>query len=252
MCTLVFAWDRHPRYRFVFAGNRDEFHDRPTAAAHRWAGSDIVAGKDLVGGGSWLGVTTTGRFAVVTNFREGQVTTDDKRSRGQLVIDYLQSADTDVFRQQLVADAEQYSGYNLIFGDLRAALYHDSNRGQSGGINRELHGLSNHLLDTPWPKVGKAMKSLARLLQEPDLNPNELFDLLGDRSQAPTADLPDTGVGQEMEQLLSSAFIVSPTYGTRSSTVVLLDHEGRLQFCERSFERDGSLSNEEQFEYMLQ
>lgn len=251
MCTLAFAWDDHPRYRFVFAGNRDEFHARPAAAAAWWPDENILAGRDLAAGGTWLGVTRSGRFAVVTNFREGDRRAADTRTRGELVTRYLQSTATDHFREQLDGDAARYSGYNLVFGELGNALYYHSNRGRSGGVTPGLHGMSNHLLDTPWPKVNRATGRLAELLAQPGIQYDDLFGMLSDRTPAHTCELPDTGVGPEMEKLLSSTFIVSPDYGTRCATAILLDHDGLLQFAERRFDCDGNVCGESRFEFEI-
>lgn len=251
MCTLSFAWQFHPRYSFVFAGNRDEFHQRPTQAAQWWPDAQILAGRDVEAGGTWLGVDRHGRFAVVTNFREGRAADKSRRSRGQLVVDFFSYQDTDQFRQQLHRSANTHSGYSLVFGELSSALYHHSNRGSSGGINRGIHGLSNRLLDTPWPKVTRTMQALEELLHEPMIETDALFSILADRTRAPSRDLPDTGVGEELESLLSSTFIISPDYGTRSSTVILLDRDGQLQFVERSFDPAGELTGERRFEFLI-
>lgn len=251
MCTLAFAWHDHPTYRFVFAGNRDEFHARPAAAAAWWDDPEMLAGRDLAGGGTWLGVDRRGRFAVVTNFREGRAAEPGKRTRGALVTRFFASDEIDVFRARLDREAAAYSGFNLVFGELGNALYYHSNRGRSGGITPGIHGMSNHLLDTPWPKVNRATAGLAELLARPAIETDELFDLLSHREPAPTPDLPDTGVGPEMERLLSATFIVSPDYGTRCATVILLGHDGHLQFAERRFEADGSVGGESRFEFHI-
>ncbi len=251
MCTIVFAWDQHPRYRFVFAGNRDEFHARPATAADWWPQPPMLAGRDLQAGGTWLGIDKRGHFAVVTNFREGAVATPGTRSRGELVTAYFDSEDTELFREGLDSRADDYSGYNLLFGEVTSALYYHSNRGSSGGIGPGVHGLSNHLLDTPWPKVIRATAVLGELLARPVLQPELLLDLLSDRTQASSTELPSTGVSAEMEALLSSVFIASPAYGTRCSTAILLDREGRLQFVERRFDPDGTTAGESRFDFCL-
>lgn len=251
MCTLVFAWDTHPRYQFVFAGNRDEFHDRPTAGADWWPGAPMLAGRDIRAGGTWLAVDRRGRFAVVTNFREGDQRRPGKHSRGALVTDYLKADDSDRFHAQLDAAARDYSGFNLLYGELCSALYYYSNRGRAGGINPGLHGISNHLLDTPWPKVNQASDALTELLGQALIQTDELLDILARREPARDCELPDTGVGVEMEKLLSSVFIVSPAYGTRCSTAILLDRNGWMQFVERRFEPDGNVAGESRFEFQL-
>ncbi|MDH3647329.1 MAG: NRDE family protein [Gammaproteobacteria bacterium] len=248
MCLLVFAWDCHPRYQFVFAGNRDEFHSRPARPAQWWEGQDLLAGRDEQAGGTWLGVRSDGRFAVVTNFREMHTRRDDARSRGELVNGYLQGNES--FRSSHTA--EQYNGFNLILGDLgNGPLAYQSNRGEPCEIEPGLHGLSNHQLDTPWPKVTRATKRLRELMKRPSIEADGFMQLLADPQQAKPAELPDTGIGYELEQLLSSVFIVSPDYGTRCSTVVLLDRDGRMQFVERRFDRAGKNVGESRFAFQI-
>lgn len=248
MCLLVFAWDCHPRYRFVFAGNRDEFHARPAIPAQWWDTQDLLAGRDEQAGGTWLGVRRDGRFAVVTNFREMSGHRDGLRSRGEMITDYM-VADK-AFYSQLASRTGEYSGYNLILGDLPAgALHYQTNRGQPRQIEPGLHGLSNHHLDTPWPKVTRAVTALREQIGNAVIQPEALLTLLADRQQAPAEALPDTGIGPELEQMLSSAFIVSPDYGTRCSSVVVLDRDGQMQFIERRFDANGEVTGESQFEF---
>jgi len=237
MCLIFVAIDAHPDYRLVIAANRDEFYDRPSAPAAFWPEApELLAGKDLRGGGTWLGITRTGRIAALTNYRHPDSKSADAPSRGRLVSDFLLGRDAPVsYLEKISADADRYNGFNILVGQ-NTELYHYSNR--ASGIRKldpGIHGLSNHLLDTPWPKVEKGTQALKIALSGKNLLPEDLFHLLMDRTVPPDEVLPDTGVGLEMERMLSPVFISSPDYGTRSSTVILLDRKGKVTFMERSF-----------------
>ncbi|MRR36164.1 NRDE family protein [bacterium] len=238
MCLILFALDAHPRYRLVLAANRDEFYDRPTApAAFRDDAPHILAGRDLQDGGTWCGITTGGRFAAVTNYRDPQAHREGLRSRGKLVADYLRGEmSPDAWLEQLRREGNGYNGFNLVFGDGGGLHYFSNHGGLPSTVAPGIHGLSNHLLDTPWPKVTRGKQALAELLTAGgELAPDDLFAILADRTVAPDHLLPDTGVGMERERLLSPLFITSPAYGTRSSTVILIDRNNTCTFVERSF-----------------
>ena len=236
MCLIVFAWQAHARYSLVVAANRDEFHARPTASAARWAEApQLAAGRDLEAGGTWLGIADGQRFAAVTNVREPGIP-PGKRSRGALSADYLRgNLSPTRYLEQL--DPREFSGFNLLLGDAET-LIHASNRGVERQVLKPgVYGLSNRSLDTPWPKLIKARRALEQAL--PGLpNEDSLFALLGDRQEAPDADLPATGVSREWERRLSAIFIQSPDYGTRASTLVLRDTQGQT-LIERSFSAEG-------------
>jgi len=247
MCLILAAVDSHPQYALVVAANRDEFYDRPTAPAAFWPDHPwILAGRDLKAGGTWLGIDRRGRFAAVTNFRQGTRETDAPRSRGLLVSDYLMG-DTDARAQIARAerDAAQYNGFNLLAGDARALHYFSNREGRPRTLGRGIYGLSNHLLDTAWPKVTASKTALSAALggSGTALIPN-LFGLLADPRQAADEHLPKTGIGLDWERLLSSAFIAAREYGTRSSTVVLVGRDGKMVFAERTFGPDGGPSGE--------
>ena len=236
MCLILLAWQCHPRYPLVVAANRDEFFARPTAAAWFWADApDVFAGRDLEAGGTWLGITRHGRFAALTNYRDPQRQLPGKRTRGELVAGFLCGTGSPAaYANGIAASGGNYNGFNLLVAD-RDALHCVSN---VDGVARRLapgiYGLSNHLLDTPWPKIARARGRLADSLDAvPDTAP--LFDLLRDETIAPDAELPRTGVSLEWERLLSAAFVRSPDYGTRNSTVALLGIDGHADFEERSF-----------------
>ncbi len=241
MCLLTFSFRQNPEYPFVFASNRDEFLDRPTAPMHFWEEApDLLAGRDLRSGGTWLGLTRAGRFATVTNYREVGRTKPDAPSRGRLPVRFLLGDDAPAaFVDRIVPEADRYNGFNLLVG-AGGAMEYFSNRGARRTLVPGLYGLSNHLLDTPWPKVVRAKEWLRAILDSGRIEPEALFEMLADETKAPDDALPDTGVGLEWERMLSSIFIRSPEYGTRASTVVLANRRGETHVYERTFPTDGS------------
>jgi uncharacterized protein with NRDE domain len=240
MCLILLAWKSHPDYPLVFAGNRDERYERPSAAAEFWKDQpDIYGGRDLVLGGTWLGVRRDGRFAAVTNYRDGPARQPAPRSRGELTGNYLRGTEGPAaYLAKVSPSGNQYGGYTLLAGD-RETLYALSNRG--GGVDElppGVHGLSNHLLNTPWPKIVRGKERVSALLGagEPELIAG-LFEALADRT--PADELPDTGVGAARERALSPAFIADERYGTRASTVLLIGRDGSVIFIERRFGPNG-------------
>lgn len=246
MCLIFVAWRVIPGCPLLVAANRDEFHARPTRAAEFWPQApQVLAGRDLEGGGSWLGVTRGGRWAALTNYRNPAELSGvgaDKRSRGLLVRDVLTGESSPAAAlTELSAHPETYRGFNLLLGD-GAGLHYYSNRGAAPrALPAGLYGLSNHLLDTPWPKVAEGKRALAALLARGRPREEELFALLADRTLAPDGLLPATGLSPDWERRLSARFIQTPEYGTRASTLLLVHEGGRARFIERSFGPDGSL-----------
>ena len=237
MCLIAFAWQTHPRWRLVLAGNRDEMHARPSAALERWIDLPILGGRDLEAGGTWLGVTDAGRCCVVTNVRDPR---DPQlgASRGLLATDFLAgSEDATTHAGRLLAQAAGYRPFNLLTFDARSAFYLGNRPGpRAEAVTSGVHGLSNADFNTPWPKTRALMARLTawlRLGDADDFAP--LFAALADEQHAPDAELPDTGVGLERERLLSSAFIRGERYGTRASTVVAIAHDGRGAIVERRY-----------------
>lgn len=253
MCLILLAVDTHPDYSLILAANRDEFYDRPTAPAAFWDDAPgVLAGRDLKAGGTWLGIDRLGRLAAVTNYRQGEREADSPRSRGHLVSDYLTGRfDAGAHVARVEGDAALYNGFNLIAGDLNALYYFSNREGRRRVLKPGVYGLSNHLLDSPWPKVTAGKDNLAALLAGSGELVPSLFALLADRQQASEDLLPRTGVSPEWERLLSSAFIVSAEYGTRSSTVVLVARDGRVVFVERSFGPGGAHGGESRHEFAL-
>jgi uncharacterized protein with NRDE domain len=245
MCVVAFACNFHPRWRLALAGNRDEFHARPTAAVAAWAGTGVIAGRDLQSGGTWLGLDRRGRVAVVTNVREGLAGPHAGPSRGALPIAFLAgSGNAAGSAHALLADAEAYAPFNLMLAD-DAGCWHLGNRPrQAEPLPPGVHGISNGRLDAPWPKTRRLVAALQAWLEggREDLQP--LWGALADERIADDADLPDTGIGLALERRLSPAFIRGEAYGTRASTIVLVDHEGRGLVHERRFGPAGAFAGE--------
>lgn len=254
MCLIFVGYRHHPRYPLVVAANRDEFYARPTAPAAFWSDApDLLAGRDLLGRGTWLGITRAGRFAAVTNFRSGAENRKDAPSRGLLVSGFLSSrADARSYLQALEGAAAQYNGFNLLLGDgERLCFFSNRDRG-ARELAPGLYGLSNHLLDTPWPKVVEGKRRLQALLDDDRWCEESVLELLFDREPAPEADLPDTGVSRAFERALSAIFIEGGAYGTRSSTVLTVDREGRARFVERTYEPATLAPSTVEFEFTVQ
>ena len=238
MCLVLFAYNVHPSYRLVLAANRDEFYERPSSPAEFWEDAPhFLAGRDLKGGGTWMGVTKKGRFAAITNYRDPASWKNDAPSRGGLVSSYLCSnQSTDEYLDRISRQAQRYNGYNLILGD-RRELFTYSNRGEKQKLNSGIYGLSNHLLNTPWPKVSRGKKLFKAALDKKGVELEEaLFALLTDRRIPADNKLPETGVGLEWERVLSPIFITSPNYGTRSSSILLIGKNGRVRFVEKVYD----------------
>lgn len=252
MCIILLGWRAHPRYRLVVAANRDEYFRRPTAAAAFWEDrSRILAGRDLEAGGTWLGITPGGRFAALTNYRADRKS--DAPSRGKLVSGFLAgNAAPGDYLDAIAPRAGAYNGFSLLVGDAKSLLFL-SNRGNGPThVAPGVHGLSNHLLDTPWPKVEKGKAGLAALLKTA-FDPQAALALLDDSGRAPNDLLPSTGVSLEIEERLSAIRIPAlGGYGTRSSTVLCIGERGEVDFRERSYREDGSVSGMVSFRFSLQ
>lgn len=235
MCLIVFSWKLLPECPLLLVANRDEFFDRPAQPAGWWDEQpDIYAGRDLRAGGTWLGIDRKGRFAALTNIRNGHAPAQEKRSRGELVSNFL-STDIDpaAYLAQVRDSGADYNGFNLIFGDERG-MYWVSNDDPSSFrlLEPGIYGLSNGSLDTPWPKVVRAKAQFASLLCQgaPD---DAYFEMLSDTTRATDSRLPDTGVSLEWERMLSPICIESDSYGTRASSLVRVMQGGRADLQER-------------------
>lgn len=256
MCLILFANEANSRYRLVLAANRDEFYSRPTAPAAFWKEApDVLAGKDLKSGGSWLGVTRSGKIAAVTNFRGPGKVWENAPSRGNLVSGFLMSNESpDVFIYKLRTRARNYNGFNLLLGNAEGLWWYSNRYDEPPRrITSGIHGLSNDLLDTPWPKVERGKRALGHLIvDEKEITSEQVFPILEDHSPAADDELPDTGVGLELERVLSAPFIRTQEYGTRSSTVLLIDHTGSATFVEHSFNPRDESQKETRYEFRIE
>lgn len=252
MCLILFAYNVHPSYRLILAANRDEFFDRPSEAADFWPDQpQVLGGRDLKEMGTWLGVTKEGRFAAITNYRDPLSLKSNAPSRGKLVSDYLTgNLSAEDYLHRIMTDALQFNGFNLLLGDSEN-LWVYSNRGAAQKLKPGIYGLSNHLLDTPWPKVQRGKSLLEKALDKKGDDLDEaLLNLLADRHVPPDNQLPDTGVSQEWERILSPMFIASPIYGTRSSTILLMAKNRRMRFVEQVFNEQSDILMTGRFSFM--
>ncbi len=240
MCLILLALESHPTYKLILAANRDEFYERPTAPLRLWDdASDVLGGRDLLSGGTWLGITISGRIAAVTNFRDPASEKPQAPSRGNLVKDYLLGRDPpSTYLSRLDGVSSRYNGFNLLVGTTGQMFWYSNRGGGMEHLSPGIHGLCNHLLNTPWPKVDRGIQWMKQILAEKDntIEPiqDALFDLLRDPSLPEDHLLPDTGMGLEWERILSPIFITSPDYGTRSSTLLFIDRQDRCTVIERT------------------
>ncbi len=238
MCLIFLSIHNHPTYKLIVAANRDEFYERKTLPAHFWEDyPDIVGGRDVEASGTWLAMSKQGKISMVTNYRDPLNINPTAPSRGQLVADYLLNGDKpNEYLTTVEKNGRRYNGFNLVVGSPDELFYYSNYKNAIEKIPAGLHGLSNHLLNTPWPKVQRGMERMKTLLASGDIDPVKIFDVLYDDRTAPDERLPDTGVGLDRERMLSSIFIKSPNYGTRCSTVILIDHRNAVLFSERVYD----------------
>mgnify|MGYP001823442828 CR=1 FL=1 len=255
MCLILFSYANHPDYRLILIANRDEFYERPTRPLASWHDApDVYGGRDLKGNGTWLGVSRRGRIAAVTNYRDPAAQNPQALSRGLLTSRFLKGTDPpETYLNNLQNNGHRYNGFNLLIGDWQRLWYYSNRGNRIVALHPGLYGLSNRFIDTEWPKLVNGKKRLEKVLnRKKGWEIEELFGVLSDRAIAPDCQLPDTGVGLEWERLLSPLFITSPTYGTRSSTVLLIAESGEVTIEERSFvpnspEGDSGKTRREQF-----
>lgn len=256
MCLINFQLHEHPNYKLVVAANRDEFYKRPTAIANFWEDEPtILAGRDLEQMGTWLGITKEGRFAALTNYRApDHMKASNKLSRGEIVKNYLAGNDTPInFLERLKENKDAYVGFNVIIGNAEEMFYYNNIENKVTKLKQgKTYGLSNHFLNTPWPKVIKGRENLRKYMSNNDqINENELFDLLLDAEEAGDEKLPNTGIGIDLERKLSPLFIQLPDYGTRCSTVLTIDKDNHVKFIERTYE-NGHLKEEKKFSFTIE
>lgn len=251
MCLALLALDAHPSYSVVIVANRDEYHARPTAPAAWWE-EGWLAGRDLRAGGTWLGVRRDGRFALLTNFRDAAGNNPAAPSRGSLVPAVLSEASGVLRALEHVRNASaRHNGFNLLAGTPSGAAWVSNRSPGQRVLGPGTYGLSNALLDSPWPKLVRTKTALAQWLARGDTDTEPLFAALAERELAADADLPSTGVTLEWERRLSAPFIVSDAYGTRSSTVLTIDRDGDARFVERSFDSGGLRSGQVEHRFRI-
>lgn len=251
MCLIFLAVDQHPGYKLIIAGNRDEFYNRKTAPAAFWEEyPDVLGGRDLEAMGTWLGITRGGRICMLTNYRDVVNLKSGAPSRGKLVSEFLTGHDpAPIYLDAVARRGGNFNGFNLIAGDVDALWYY-SNYGD--GVKRltaGIFGLSNHLMDSPWPKVMKGKTQFAGALESGSVNPEDLFSLLRDEEIAPDDALPATGLSLDRERALSSMFIKTPDYGSRCSTVIMVDRDNQVFFSERVFDLQTFDHNTQSFHF---
>ncbi len=272
MCILFFAIEQHPNYPVIICANRDEFHIRPTQAMHYWQQENILAGKDLQAGGTWLGLTPNGRFSALTNFRKLPLKVSTVKSRGDLVIKALSHSSEEI-AEQLPSMVNDYQGFNLIYGQLNNLHCFDSINQTFHPISKGIHSICNGALDDIWPKMILGQQQLAdeitnnahglttevfqkkfnrnsvpHIKKAKQLDVNKLFSLMSNNQQAIEKHLPKTGIPQDWEQLLSSIFITSPEYGTRTTTIITQDLRGKITVHNRNYDQQGNTIDREIFD----
>lgn len=251
MCLVVLAYRVHPRYPLIVAANRDEFHARPAQKLNWWAGTaDIMAGRDLQAGGTWLGLHRDRRFATVTNFRDAVPPQRGLSSRGTLVSGFLASDLPGTSFLDSI-EVEKFAGFNLLAWDGESLSYLSNRNGSRGALGPGIYGLANARLDTPWPKVERSKSKLSQLLAAGDVNASRLLQLLDDRQRASVRDVDPQGLPFDKAHALSAPFIVLPDYGTRCSTVVICDDRRNVVVTEKRFNPDGSASGQSDFRFQF-
>ncbi|MBL7869972.1 MAG: NRDE family protein [Cyclobacteriaceae bacterium] len=237
MCLIFLSLNQHPVYKLIIAANRDEFYVRKTAQASFWEDHpSIIGGRDLEASGTWMAMNKNGRISLVTNYRDPANINPHAPSRGQLVSNYLTNEETpSEYLISLLPNMKQYNGFNLLVGSANELWYLSNYKTGIQKLESGIYGLSNHLLDTPWPKVERGKKNFKDAVSMDNFNGEVLFELLHDDQRAADSQLPETGVGLERERALSAMFIKMKGYGTRCSTVVLVDKQNRVLYSERTY-----------------
>jgi uncharacterized protein with NRDE domain len=253
MCLIFFSLNHHPQYKLIVAANRDEFYQRKTAPANFWSDyPQILGGRDLEAAGTWMALNKNGRISLVTNYRDLTHLKTKAPSRGQLVSDYVINGDApDAYLKKISGRAGEYNGFNLLVG-YPDELWYFSNYGQQiKKLTTGVFGLSNHLLDTPWPKVKRGKDKFLQVIAQATIDPEDLFNLLYNEERAEDSLLPDTGIGLERERALSSMFIKTEGYGTRCSTVILINRYNEVLFSERVYDLETFDHKTSRFEFTI-
>lgn len=255
MCLILFAFNKHPKYKLILAANRDEYFNRPTLIANYWEENcEILGGRDIQSKGTWLGINKNGKFIAITNYRDPKIEKKQALSRGDLSKRFL-SNDQNIpsFLSDVSNNAENYNGFNLLLSDDGFdTMYHYSNISKTTfKISDGIHGLSNHLLDSSWPKVNTGKENLNSTIESASININDLVEMLKDGNAAADELLPDTGISYDLEKKLSPVFISMKGYGTRCSTVILVDTENNVSFLEVSYNENKQVISEKKHQLIL-
>ena len=254
MCLIIFSWRTHPEYKLILVANRDEFYERNTDKADYWKDyPDILAGRDLKAGGTWMGITKKGRFSAITNYRDFRNIKKNAPSRGELTAGFLKGTlSVEDYIQKLKANAHLYNGFNLILGDKDNLYYFSNQNMELTNLKPGIHGLSNHLLNTRWPKVEKGKEKMRRVLKSDLFSSADLIDSFYNVDMAPDHLLPDTGIGLDLERNLSPMFILMDQYGTRCTTVIAIDKNDQVLFQERSFNKGKKLEPDQIYQFKIE
>ena len=255
MCLILFALNKHPKYKLILAANRDEFYQRPTLSADFWDDNkSILGGKDVKSGGTWLGINKNGRFIAITNYRNPKNENKDALSRGEISKNFLTGElSVTQFIKQLSVNRHDYNGFNLLLSDnaFDTFLHYSNITNRLEQITNDYHGLSNHLLDTAWPKVTSAIHHLRIITKSKEFGIGELIKMLTDNQEAPEKSLPSTGISLELEKKLSPVFISMKDYGTRCSTALLVTKQNDIVFYEVTYDHKKQIIAEKQFDLSL-
>ncbi|GAB5410028.1 MAG: NRDE family protein [Balneolaceae bacterium] len=249
MCLITFAYKAHPIYKLILASNRDEFYERPTRKAQFWKEEkhpELLAGKDLEAGGTWMGINKRGKWGALTNYRDPSSIRPNPPSRGELVLNYLQNRTLPKDELlKLDKNSDSLNGFNLLLGDTKGVFHYSNVNKIITEIKPGIHGVSNALLDTSWPKLDQAKEDLSRVIEHKNIEFEKLFELLKKEDKPPENELPNTGIPKEWEKAVSSVFIKTESYGTRCSTLLLIDNYGKVTFIERRYDPKTSMILEE-------
>jgi len=253
MCLIVFGYKAHKNYPLILAGNRDEFYDRPAKSAHFWnTEPPLLAGRDLKAGGTWLGISRKGVLGAITNYRDLTRPAKGEKSRGAIIPEFLKHEfDLKNVLQPFIDHGELYNGFNLIAGDTESLFYLSNITNHIERLNPGCYGISNAFLNTPWPKVNTAKKKFNSIISSDKIDEEAVFNLLQNRKTYPEPLLPETGLTPEMEKAVSSIFIETEDYGTRCSTLLMIDNMGEVTFIERTYpngKRDSEIEKRFEFE----
>lgn len=248
MCILFIAKNQHPDYPLILCANRDEFHQRPTERMHWWSKNNLLAGKDLQAGGTWLGVDKQKQIAALTNFRRVGFDKPEAKSRGELVLNALNQPMSEL-EDQLKHHHQDYNGFNLLYGNIHQLSVFNSVENKVQPITDGFHSICNGALDDIWPKMQSGINKLEQHISEnKTLNIDALFEMMLDETKAELSELPDTGVGQCWEVFLSSIFIRSKDYGTRSTCIITVDNSNQINIYEQSYNADGESTPRQHFD----